>query len=95
MTDIETVPLKKPILLNGDNITQIKLRSPTASDLRGLALGGILRQEIDSFRILLPRICVDAQLTSEDLDRLSPFDLMEVVATAWLFFQPPGSPATS
>lgn len=93
-TKIVTVVLSTPITLDGAEITEIKLRSPTASDLRGLALGNIMRQEFDQLNLLIPRICINAQLTPEALDLLHPYDLLEVVAFAWLFFQQPGSTAT-
>ncbi len=94
ITKVETVLLSTPITLDGVEVAEIKLRCPTASDLRGLALGGIMRQEFDQLNLLIPRICVNAQLTPEALNLFHPFDLMEVVAVCWLFFQRSASTAT-
>ncbi|MBU2708817.1 phage tail assembly protein [Zooshikella marina] len=72
MSMLNTITLKQPITRGKKTIEKVTLREPRAGELRGLEILAIARMDVNSLRILLPRI---SELTINEVDQLHPADL--------------------
>ncbi|MGL5526386.1 MAG: phage tail assembly protein [Aeromonas veronii] len=73
------IPLPRPIR----GMTSIRIREPSAGELRGLDVYDLLRMNIQAHRTLIPRI---SQLTANDLDTMRPREIMAVMQEVVGFF---------
>lgn len=88
-----TYNLKKPIIIGRDAeskelkyIEEIKFREPTAGDLRGLSLVKVFESDMDSWNILLSRIC-EPKINPELLKNLGLKDMCELIGKVLNFLQ--------
>ncbi|MDE1465533.1 phage tail assembly protein [Spartinivicinus poritis] len=82
MTTLNTVELKEPITRGKKTLDKISLREPRAGELRGLELMSIVRMDVNSLRILLPRI---SELNANEVDQLHPADLTKLASEVTVF----------
>ncbi len=78
-------PIERP---NASPITTVTLRKPLAGELRGLKLMEVMRMDVASHIMLLPRITEPA-LMPDELDQMDPADFMSLVAGVMGFFVAP------
>lgn len=88
-----TYKLKTHIVIGRDAETQdlkyleeIKFREPTAGDLRGLSLMKVFESDMDSWTILLSRIC-EPKINPELLKNLGLKDICELIGKVLNFLQ--------
>lgn len=75
--------LSKPLTRGDTEIKIATFREPDTGSLRGLEMFGVLRMDINTHRILVPRI---SNLDSNLFDALSPRDLVAVQNMVVNFF---------
>jgi hypothetical protein len=80
-----TITLNQP--LKDGQLTEIKLRKPMASDLRGLKLLDVIQMDTAAVAQLVPRIA-ENHFTSADFYQLDPADLLQVMTEIATFFVP-------
>ena len=81
-TTLKTIELKTPITRGKKTIEKVELREPRAGELRGLELMSIVRMDVNSLSILLPRIC---DLNANEIDQLHPADLTKLASEITVF----------
>ena len=84
-TSSSVVVLDAPITRGDQRIEQVELRKPDAGTLRGIKLVDLLQLDVVALRTLLPRVSVPA-LTTSDVDRLDPVDLVSLGTEVLDFF---------
>lgn len=88
------VTLEDAIVRGDTTIGIVSLRKPRAGELRGLSMVDLIKLEVDTMRLLIPRIS-DPVLHAQDVDGLSPADLFACSVEVAGFFVPktmlPGS----
>lgn len=84
-TSSSVVVLDAPITRGDQRIEQVELRKPDAGTLRGIKLVDLLQLDVVALRTLLPRVSVPA-LTTSDVDRLDPVDLVSLGTEVLGFF---------
>lgn len=82
MTTMSTIELKESITRGKKTIDKVSLREPRAGELRGLELMSVVRMDVNSLRILLPRIC---ELNANEVDQLHPADLTKLASEIAVF----------
>ena len=82
MTTLKTVELKAPITRGKKTLDKVALREPRAGELRGLELMSVVRMDVNSLRILLPRI---SELNDHEVDQLHPADLTKLASEITVF----------
>ena len=87
MTDTPSneITLETPITRGETSIDRLRLRKPTAGEMRGLKLQDILQSDVNAIIALLPRIS-DPRLIPEEAERLDPVDLAALAGTVQGFF---------
>jgi hypothetical protein len=88
-TDTAVVPLDTPIQRGEQTISSVTLRKPKAGELRGLSLSALMRVDVDSLQVLLPRIS-SPTLTKFDVANLDPVDLVALGGEVLAFLLPKG-----
>lgn len=77
-----------PIKRGETEISEVTLRKPNTGALRGLKMVEILRMDVNSMLLLLPRISEPALLPAE-AGELDPADLMQLSNEVVSFFMNP------
>ncbi|WP_083297583.1 MULTISPECIES: phage tail assembly protein [Stenotrophomonas] len=85
--DPNTVTLDYPIQRGEQVISAVKLRKPNAGELRGIKLADLLQIDVSAMAALLPRI-TEPTLTTADVNKLDPADLVAIGTLAAGFFVP-------
>ncbi|MBH1520799.1 phage tail assembly protein [Stenotrophomonas maltophilia] len=85
--DANTITLDYPIQRGEQVIATIKLRKPNAGELRGIKLVDLLQIDVSAVAALLPRI-TEPTLTTADVNKLDPADLVAIGTLAAGFFVP-------
>jgi len=86
-TDTAVVPLETPIKRGDQTITSVTLRKPKSGELRGLSLSALMRVDVDSLQVLLPRIS-SPTLTKFDVANIDPVDLVALGSEVLAFLLP-------
>lgn len=81
------VKLSDPIAFGDTTLSEIKLRQPTAGDLRGTKLGPLIELDTDQLLSVIPRIS-DPHVSESQLGQLSPRDLLVMAGEFAHFFAP-------
>ncbi|GEM_PF-63316 len=81
------ITLEVPIKRGDQLITDVALRKPDAGSLRGIKLMDLLQMDMVALSTLLPRISSPA-LTSADVNKLDPVDLISLGTEVSTFFVP-------
>lgn len=89
-TDPNVIVLETPIQRGEQVIRSVRLRKPTAGDLRGIKLHDLAQMDVTALVTLLPRI-TQPLLTQHDAAKLEPADLLEVAHVMSAFFVPKAS----
>lgn len=84
---IETITLDTPIQRGDLQVTTIELRKPMAGELRGVNLMAVMQMDVSAAITLLPRITSPA-LTTQEVERLDPADLLQLTSTVTSFLLP-------
>ncbi|NQZ32535.1 MAG: phage tail assembly protein [Oceanospirillaceae bacterium] len=85
--DRQTVTLDEPIIRGSHSIDEIQIRTPKAGELRGLSLSNLLQLDVDTLKVLLPRITAPA-ITELEVDNLAPADLVQLSTKVISFLVP-------
>lgn len=85
--DPNTVTLDYPIQRGEQVISAVKLRKPSAGELRGIKLVDLLQIDVSAVATLLPRI-TEPTLTAADVNKLDPADLVAIGTHTASFFVP-------
>ena len=80
-----TVTLDAPLKIDGKDVNEIGLRTPTAGELRGLKLSEVLVMDVNAHMELLPRI-TQPPVSGAQLAAMAPHDFTKLVTGALLFF---------
>lgn len=88
--DPNVIVLETPIQRGEQVIRSVRLRKPTAGDLRGIKLHDLAQMDVTALVTLLPRI-TQPLLTQHDAAKLEPADLLEVAHVMSTFFVPKAS----
>ena len=80
------IDLDYPLTIGEQKVSKIKLRKPTAGDLRGIRMVQIGQLNYDEFEVLLPRIS-EPSLSKTSLQQLDPADLLFIMDSCADFFQ--------
>lgn len=95
MTPItETITLDSPIQRGDQAITAITLRKPMAGELRGVNLMAVMQMDVAAAITLLPRITAPS-LTTQEVERLDPADLLQLTSTVTGFLLPKSASTAS
>lgn len=76
-TTTEIVTLDTPIARGDTKIESVTLRKPNSGELRGIALTDLLRMDVDSLAVVVPRIS-SPTLTKQDVHSMDPADLTQI-----------------
>lgn len=82
---MKTVTLLYPIKIDGKTVKELKIRKPTAGELRGINLMDIGQMKTETIVTILSRVATP-HLTQEQAFSLDVADLGEAAATVWSFF---------
>lgn len=80
--------LMYPIKRGETTISEVTIRKPNTGALRGLKMTEILRMDVNTMLILLPRISEPALLPNE-VGELDPQDLLQLSGEVVSFFMNP------
>ncbi len=95
MTPItETITLDTPIQRGDQHITAVTLRKPMAGELRGVNLMSIMQMDVSAAITLLPRITAPS-LTTQEVERMDPADLLQLTSTVTGFLLPKSATTAS
>lgn len=84
----KTIQLDTPITLPGDKIiTEVQVRKPSTSALRGLALSDLLRLQTDAIQTILPRV-TEPLLNKQVVQNIDPADLVQLGTAVSSFLLP-------
>ena len=83
----DPIPLEVPVARGSETIDILKLRRPSAGEMRGLNLADLLQMDITAASKLLPRIAVPP-LTQPEVDALDPADFVAICTEMMDFFTP-------
>jgi hypothetical protein len=84
---IISLPLKKPIVVRGEEVKELKLRTPCAGDLRDISLMKIHEGQFSAIAAMLSHISL-VRVTVADLYQMGLPDQLEATQTAMCFFAP-------
>ena len=87
-TAFETVKFKEPVQVGGKEVSEIKVRTPTAGELRGCQMTMLLQMDVGQMFKVLPRVTTPA-VTEADVEKMPPWALM-ALSTAVISFLNPG-----
>jgi len=90
----ETITLDTPIVRGEQQVTSITLRKPMAGELRGVNLMAIMQMDVAAAITLLPRITAPA-LTTQEVERMDPADLLQLTSTVTGFLLPKSATTAS
>lgn len=79
------VVLETPIIRGEQKIERVSLRKPSSGELRGVQLSSLIRSDVDSLYIVLPRITTPT-LTAHDINQLDLVDLGNLAGEVVGFF---------
>lgn len=85
--DPNVIVLETPIKRGEEVIRSIRLRKPSAGDLRGIKLHDLAQMDVTALTTVLPRIS-QPLLTLNDASKLEPADLVEIARVMSDFFVP-------
>ena len=68
-----------------DTITKVRLRKPTAGELRGISIQDVMRGDTGTIITILPRIS-DPVMTANDAESLEAQDIAEATGAVMGFF---------
>lgn len=71
----ETVELDTPIVRGEQSVTSLVLRKPMSGELRGVKLNDLINMDVQSLRVVLPRITTPT-LSDIEIGRMDPADLL-------------------
>jgi len=74
---MKKITLQTSIEINGDDVTEITVRSPGAGELRGLSLAALADLEVDTVLKILPRV-TSPTISEEDGESLSLIDMLKI-----------------
>lgn len=74
---MKTVTLDQPIKREKETITEIKIRTPKAGELRGVRLSELLLLDVDALSTVIPRISEPA-IYAADIAIMDPADLTAI-----------------
>lgn len=80
-----TLTLDAPLTIDGREVTEITLREPRASDLRGVMLANLLQGSAEAYVKLLPRISTPP-LTAAQVEAMPLGQLVSVMQAMTDFF---------
>jgi len=81
-----TVTLTKPVERTGtDPITEVSLRKPSVGELRGVKLNELVRMDVSTMLVVLPRVTQPPLLTAE-VAAMDPADFLELSLQLLGFF---------
>jgi len=83
--DFATLELDSPITRGDQVIDKLQIRKPDAGSLRGVKLLDLLQMDVTAIRTLAPRITFPT-LTTADVDKLDPADLVSLGTEIASFF---------
>jgi len=83
----ETITLDTPIQRGDQEVTTVALRKPMAGELRGVNLMAVMQMDVTAAITLLPRITSPA-LTTQEVERMDPADLLQLTSTVTSFLLP-------
>ncbi len=83
----ETITLDSPIQRGDQQITAVTLRKPMAGELRGVNLMAVMQMDVAAAITLLPRI-TSPSLTTQEVERMDPADLVQLTSTVTGFLLP-------
>jgi hypothetical protein len=86
-TGTNVIVLETPIQRGEQVIRSVRLRKPTAGDLRGIKLFDLAQMDVTALTTVLPRISQPI-LTTADAGKLEPADLIEFARVIGDFFVP-------
>ncbi|MDR2959086.1 MAG: phage tail assembly protein [Stenotrophomonas sp.] len=86
-TGTNVIVLETPIERGEQVIRSVRLRKPTAGDLRGIKLFDLAQMDVTALTTVLPRISQPI-LTTADAGKLEPADLIEIARVIGDFFVP-------
>ncbi|MCU1128914.1 phage tail assembly protein [Stenotrophomonas maltophilia] len=86
-TGTNVIVLETPIQRGEQVIRSVRLRKPTAGDLRGIKLFDLAQMDVTALTTVLPRISQPI-LTTADAGKLEPADLIEIARVIGDFFVP-------
>lgn len=93
MADLTTITLTTPLATGGEPIESLRLRRPSAGELRGLRLLDVINMDVGALLTLVPRIA-EPHVTEAQLAALTPADLVAVAeGVAGFFMGSPPSPS--
>lgn len=84
----KTVQLTSHLIRGETEVNEITLREPKSGELRGLKLVALMEMDVNSMRIILPRITQPA-LTKSEAESLNMHDLMNIGMEIVGFFEKP------
>lgn len=88
MTPItETITLDAPIQRGDQLINTVSIRKPMAGELRGVSLMAIMQMDVSAIIHLLPRVTTPS-LTTQEVERMDPADLLQLTTTVTSFLLP-------
>ena len=91
--DSNTITLDSPLKRGEQTITTLTVLPPHDSGvLRGVRLALLMQLDVDSLAVLLPRV-TSPTLTTQDVYRLAPADLMELASKVLDFLLPKSAKA--
>lgn len=90
----KSVILSDPITRGTTTISEVALRKPRVSDLKGVPLSKLVNVESDALIQLITRISTPTLLAHE-LDAMSVDDFLSLTMEAMGFFAPPEASATA
>jgi hypothetical protein len=71
----EVVELDTPIVRGEQSVTSLVLRKPMSGELRGVKLSDLINMDVQSLRVVLPRITTPT-LSDIEIGRMDPADLL-------------------
>ncbi len=90
----ETITLDTPIVRGDQQVTSVTLRKPMAGELRGVSLMALMQMDVTAAITLLPRITAPS-LTTQEIERMDPADLLQLTSTVTGFLLPKSATTAS
>ncbi len=86
----DKIALSLPVKRKDEDITEVRIRRPGASELRGLQMRPLIQGDVDQMIRLLPRITMPNLLEAE-LEPMNSEDFSALVNQAVYFLLPPSA----
>lgn len=84
----DPITLAEPIRRGDETIASVVVRKPDVGALRGMKMVELMRMDVTSYCVLLPRITVPALLPNE-IEALDVSDLVSLMKETTVFFISP------